>query len=125
MSDDLIARAEAVMNGINGWTITGGWVCNEVVACTCDGPIEGYGHRPECGLEPQWRIDTHPVLGFAHDAATLLPELLAEVKRLRAPVQRVRELHREETFDSVPSRCHHCWTDYPCPTVRALVGEDL
>lgn len=88
MSDDLIARAEAVMNAYHN---------------------SGAPDRPLRSVE----------------CALLLPELLAEVKRLRVAVQRVRELHREETFDSVPSRCHHCWTDYPCPTVRALVGEDL
>lgn len=29
-----------------------GHVVVAVEGCTCDGPHEGYGHRPECGYEP-------------------------------------------------------------------------
>lgn len=63
---------------------------------------------------------------FAHiatmdPAATLA--LVAEVRGLRAKVERVRELHRENAYPDRPvSRCRDCDDVWPCETARAL-GE--
>jgi hypothetical protein len=86
----------------------------------------------------------------------LVPELLAEVKRLReetwaqgdlvalrditihvqkrqiadleAAVQRVRELHTKVQFSVrdrvVRDECSECCVSYPCLTIRALDGEE-
>jgi len=76
-------------------------------------------------------------LGAAETVRTLLqavPVLLDEVDRLRAAVQRVRDLHvRTTDYDPDLDRggpgvtlawCQHCASDHwPCETVRALDGE--
>ncbi|WP_281711000.1 hypothetical protein [Dermacoccus nishinomiyaensis] len=56
------------------------------------------------------------------DPATTLA-LVAEVRELRAKVERVRELHRENAYPDRPvSRCRDCDDVWPCETARAL-GE--
>ena len=50
----------------------------------------------------------------------------AEVERLTAMVRRVRELHRESRGSLsalYPNPICECGKDYPCPTIRALGGE--
>ena len=50
--------------------------------------------------------------------------LVAEVRELRAKVERVRELHRENAYPDRPvSRCRDCDDVWPCETARAL-GEE-
>ena len=50
--------------------------------------------------------------------------LVAEVRALRAKVERVRELHRENAYPDRPvSRCRDCDDVWPCETARAL-GEE-
>ena len=57
------------------------------------------------------------------DPATTLA-LIAEVRDLRAKVERVRELHRENAYPDRPvSRCRDCDDVWPCETARAL-GEE-
>ena len=57
------------------------------------------------------------------DPATTLA-LVAEVRELRAKVERVRELHRENAYPDRPvSRCRDCDDVWPCETARAL-GEE-
>jgi hypothetical protein len=49
--------------------------------------------------------------------------LLEEIDRLRAAIDRVWALHR--TGSDHPDRCVECFRrGYPCPTLRALDGED-
>ena len=56
------------------------------------------------------------------DPATTLA-LVAEVRELRAMVERVRLLHRENAYPDRPvSRCRDCDDVWPCETARAL-GE--
>ena len=56
------------------------------------------------------------------DPATTLA-LVAEVRELRAKVERVRLLHRENAYPDRPvSRCRDCDDVWPCETARAL-GE--
>ena len=69
----------------------------------------------------------HLAEDFAHiammDPATTLA-LIAEVRELRAKVERVRELHRENAYPDRPvSRCRDCDDVWPCETARAL-GEE-
>ena len=69
----------------------------------------------------------HLAEDFAHvammDPATTLA-LVAEVRELRAKVERVRELHRENAYPDRPvSRCRDCDDVWPCETARAL-GEE-
>ena len=59
---------------------------------------------------------------FIAEARTDVPALLAEVRRLQAAVERVRELH-------VPDGegfCRACdyGTQHPCPTIAALDGDE-
>lgn len=44
--------------------------------CTCDGPFETYGHRPECGYEPIMTLD---------ELATVLSQAGRTVLELPAP----------------------------------------
>jgi hypothetical protein len=54
--------------------------------------------------------------------------LLAEIERLRAAIERVRALHRPTLEGAHCVVCHSSdssdWDFYPCPTLRALDGED-
>jgi len=46
-----------------------------------------------------------------------------ELKELESSIQRVRELHaREEDAESYEI-CDYCCMLYPCPTIKALDGE--
>lgn len=87
MSDDLVSRAKAALEGVESWSMVGDWACYEVDHCTCDGPHDTYGHRPECGLEP-FAQTSQPVVALAVAARSLVPELVAEhellVGRLKA-----------------------------------------
>ena len=66
-------------------------------------------------MDSGWRIV------LMNPAATLA--LVAEVRELRAKVERVRELHRENAYPDRPvSRCRDCDDVWPCETARAL-GE--
>ena len=47
--------------------------------------------------------------------------LVQEIDRLRAAIERVRALHRSWLKGAV---CDGCAYYYPCPTLRALNGED-
>ena len=67
-------------------------------------------------MDSGWRIV------LMNPAATLA--LVAEVRELRAKVERVRELHRENVYPDRPvSRCRDCDDVWPCETARAL-GEE-
>ena len=67
-------------------------------------------------MDSGWRIV------LMNPAATLA--LVAEVRELRAKVERVRELHRENAYPDRPvSRCRDCDDVWPCETARAL-GEE-
>jgi hypothetical protein len=66
-----------------------------------------------------------------HPSATLasgLAVLLEEIDRLRAAIDRVRALHRPTLEGAHCVVCHSSdssdWDFYPCPTLRALDGED-
>ena len=56
--------------------------------------------------------------------------LLAEVRRLRAVEQRVRELHEwycagcEGTDPECGPMCGHCYDPWPCATIAALDGGE-
>lgn len=79
---------------------------------------------------------------FIAHARQDIPDLLAEVERLLAVIDRVRELHAEGEFGCpYPSHgcndfyyrgnycpdagtsCEACGEKYPCPTIRALGGD--
>jgi hypothetical protein len=57
--------------------------------------------------------------------------LMKQIEKYKAQVERVRELHSK----TENGKCHHCiddynfmdskldWEDYPCPTIKALDGE--
>ena len=67
-------------------------------------------------MDSGWRIV------LMNPAATLA--LVAEVRELRAKVERVRALHRENAYPDRPvSRCRDCDDVWPCETARAL-GEE-
>lgn len=82
MSDNLIERVDAALEGVETWDVFGDWVAAQVNNCTC-ACITGYGHEPGCGYEPVGKVD-EPILKLAVAARELLPELVAEIERLRA-----------------------------------------
>ena len=76
-------------------------------------------HRRWLGDLPSFEDAEH--IAMMDPAATLA--LVAEVRELRAKVERVRELHRENAYPDRPvSRCRDCDDVWPCETARAL-GE--
>lgn len=82
MSDNLIERVDAALEGVETWDVFDDWVAAQVNRCTCS-CITGYGHEPGCGYEPVGKVD-EPILKLAVAARGLLPELRAEVEQLRA-----------------------------------------
>ena len=99
----------------------GEWVHDE------DGEVRGsngeslfFGDAAGYGLPISRAIAAHVAM---MDPATTLA-LVAEVRELRAKVERVRELHRENAYPDRPvSRCRDCDDVWPCETARAL-GEE-
>lgn len=83
MSDNLTDRVNAALEGIETWSVVGDWVAVSVNQCTCWGGDAHYGHQPGCGFEPVGKVD-EPIMKLAVAARELLPELVAEVERLRA-----------------------------------------
>ena len=67
---------------------------------------------------------------FIAHARDDVPALLAEVRRLRATEQRVRELHEwycagcEGTDPECGPMCGHCYDPWPCATIAALDGGE-
>ena len=79
-----------------------------------------FGDAAGYGLPISRAIAAHVAM---MDPATTLA-LVAEVRELRAKVERVRELHRENAYPDRPvSRCRDCDDVWPCETARAL-GEE-
>ncbi|WP_074041297.1 hypothetical protein [Dermacoccus nishinomiyaensis] len=101
-------------------------------AATEASSVHGRGWHSEVSLErdtrgriPAWHRDAK-LIAMMDPAATLA--LVAEVRELRAKVERVRELHNAdgERMTGSPRAtgwedyCTHCQRAAPCPTVRAL-----
>lgn len=84
---DVVDRAKAAQSLTQGWSVHGDWVAEDAGECTCHGA--GPGHVPGCGEEPIGRIGEDPLLAFAAEARTLVPELVAEVERARAELKRI------------------------------------
>ncbi len=89
----------------------------------------GYGDK--LARVEEW-LRKHPDATLASGEGAVL---LAEIDQLRAAIDRVRALHERETRTSrfgsiVWHLCPHCRDDdgylleHPCPTLRALDGED-
>lgn len=112
-----VARA-ALVGSPQGWT-----------AHPADGDYDYFvdaggaylGACPDCGVRSSFdKEDATHIAAF--DPPTALA-LVAEVRELRAKVERVRELHRENAYPDRPvSRCRDCDDVWPCETARAL-GE--
>ena len=99
----------------------GEWVHDE------DGEVRGsngeslfFGDAAGYGLPLSRAIAEHVAM---MDPATTLA-LVAEVRELRAKVERVRELHQANVHPDRPvPRCRDCDDVWPCETARAL-GEE-
>lgn len=65
-------------------------------------------------------IDVGPVKITGYPAA-FVNLLSDEVDRLNAVIARVRKLHIQET--PIAEFCEECLAIYPCPTIKALDGE--
>ena len=52
-------------------------------------------------------------------------ELAAEVRRLQAAVERVREMHAGEPYAQGTDYCDECEHKWPCPTIAALDGTTV
>ena len=61
---------------------------------------------------------------FIAHARSDVPALVAEVRRLRAAVERVREMHAGEPYAQGPDYCDECEHKWPCPTIAALDGDE-
>ena len=82
---------------------------------------------PDCGVRGGYeRVDAE----FIAHARSDVPVLVAEVRRLRAMEQRVRELHEwycagcEGTDPECGPMCGHCYDPWPCATIAALDGGE-
>lgn len=113
MSDDIVARAQAALEGVTDevWQACGTWVTAEVDTCTCDGPHDTYGHRPECGLEPLFNCGNADVANQIAAAHNCMPELLAEVGRLH-------------TWAGLMSLLDEHWPETILPTLEDHPGRD-
>lgn len=82
---DLIERAKAALEGVGAWENYGTTIAEYVGHHTCGTGVNGhYGaHEAGCGLEPIGDASPVRIAKFAADASGLVPELLAEVERLR------------------------------------------
>ena len=88
----------------------------------------GYGDR--LARVEEW-LRRHPSATLACGEGAVL---LAEIDRLRAAIERVRALHAPQEYTiwsgARLQRCTHSRDEtgyclpYPCPTLRALDGED-
>jgi len=72
---------------------------------------------------------------FIAHAPTDVAALIAEVERLRGQIDAVKKIHEPEEYENPNTfeqgyMCSHCyqengeWAEYPCPTIRALDGEE-
>ncbi|MGV0785202.1 hypothetical protein [Mycolicibacterium sp. XJ775] len=96
---DVVERAKAAQDGVTDgpWEVNSeGWAC---ISSGSDSVLHGHfdGCCPSCG--EVMTEDANVVVGiedaeFIVQARTLVPELVAEVERLRAVVERVRHLAR-------------------------------
>ena len=113
-----VARA-ALVGSPEGWTAHLG--DNDHDYCVDAGGAY-LGACPACGVRSSFdKEDAAHIAAF--DPPTALA-LVAEVRELRAKVERVRELHRENAYPDRPvSRCRDCDDVWPCETARAL-GEE-
>ena len=118
---------------LDGW-----WLVSEHDHCTCS-PHMG-AHEVGCGMTPDVKLDHLPGWDELVTAVTAIQQ--AEIDRLNATIQRVREMHmesnvcdvREHTLPgsymrcgdcmTVCTECHRHWEGYPCPTIRALEGGE-
>ena len=125
MSDDLTPAQLGEIEAAAKKATPGEWVHDE------DGEVRGsngeslfFGDAAGYGLPLSRAIAEHVAM---MDPATTLA-LVAEVRELRAKVERVRELHNAdgERMTGSPRAtgwedyCTHCQRAAPCPTVRAL-----
>lgn len=100
-----VERAKEALEDAKGWSVFAGWVCEHVDQCTCDGPFETYGHRPECGLVPLAETGKVPALAFAEVARAIMPELVAEIERLHSwdgLMELLDEHWPEDIFPTLP-----------------------
>jgi hypothetical protein len=69
-----------------------------------------------------------PVSTYATAVLAAYDKLASENAKLRAAIERVRALHRPTLEGAHCVVCHSSdssdWDFYPCPTLRALNGED-
>jgi hypothetical protein len=49
--------------------------------------------------------------------------LMKQIEKYKAQVERVRELHYEAVMEGAFTWCDNCHFHYPCPTIKALDGE--
>ena len=94
---------------------------------------------PSCGANPGDRCygngAMYRVHGERREAARQrviadVPALLAEVRRLRAAEDRVREVHEWRCLEcdgidpDASPMCADCYEPWPCPTIAALDGGE-
>jgi hypothetical protein len=51
-----------------------------------------------------------------------IDDVLRSNDEMSEAIQRVRELHQDNVLLDLP-KCIHCDEPYPCPTIKALDGE--
>lgn len=56
---------------------------------------------------------------YDYDLLNSAQRMFGDLNRMQQAIQRVRELH----FQDEPNWCFHCDDLYPCPTIKALDGE--
>ena len=105
---------------LDGW-----WLVSEHDHCTCSQHMGA--HEVGCGMTPDVKLDHLPGWDELVTAVTAIQQ--AEIDRLNATIQRVRELHEPFTY-GLAEFCTECsshgyvYCDAPCPTILALEGGE-
>ena len=64
-----------------------------------------------------------------HDMGKMMTHYINRSFHLEEAIERAHELHKEVPGPSDDTMCSHCYVDeyryyeYPCPTIKALDGE--
>lgn len=144
MADDLIARAEAALSPdarmdayYYSFRNTGLAVIDSILSAVATAG-KAYHHTEEWGEAGTWDDKpTHEsrIQSAADESATLVRELVAELKTTRAQLAAVRELHKPRWLNCINYCCSGeecrnryrgciCDEEWPCSTARQVYSAD-
>lgn len=71
--------------------------------------------------------DNYGDLSIRSAPSPMCADWAQDVRDVVAALDQVRAIHApiHRLGPSGPIECNHCGKDYPCPTIRAIEGEDV